>query len=118
VEALARLIPVAPPLPGAPARDTPIEGDSLSPVAPWRVVNLGASAPVELGAFIDTVEAALGQRAERRLLPMQPGDVRATWADTALARALVGETPATPVDEGIARFVDWYVSRYEAIVGG
>ncbi len=115
VEALVRLIPLAPPPSGAAERAPPVPGDSLSPVAPWRVVNLGASAPVELGAFIDAVEAALGQPAERRLLPMQPGDVPATWADTTLARALVGEIPPTPLAEGIARFVDWYVARYEAL---
>ncbi|MEE4120124.1 MAG: NAD-dependent epimerase/dehydratase family protein [Paracoccaceae bacterium] len=118
VEALVRLIPLAPPLPGAADREPPVPGDSLSPVAPWRVVNLGASAPVELGAFIDAVEAALGQPAERRLLPMQPGDVPATWADTTLARALVGEISPTPLAEGIARFVEWYIARYEPLAAG
>ncbi|RDC71329.1 NAD-dependent epimerase/dehydratase family protein [Rhodovulum sp. 12E13] len=118
VEALVRLIPVAPPPVDAAERRSAVPGDSLSPVAPWRVVNLGASDPVELGAFIDAVEAALGQPAERRLLPMQPGDVPATWADTTLARALVGEIPPTPLAEGIARFVDWYVARYEPLAAG
>lgn len=114
VEAVWRLIPTAPPAPG-PERGAKLSCDSLSPAAPWRVVNLGAAQPVELGAFIAAIETVLGRPAEKRLLPMQPGDVPATWADTELMRGLVGEVPATPLEEGIARFVEWYQAHYEPL---
>ena len=108
VEAVARLIPA---VPGA----QPVcEADSLSPVAPWRVVNIGNAQPVRLGDFIAAVEAALGRPAERTLLPMQPGDVPATWADVTLLDALTGPRRATPLAEGVQAFVDWYLSEYRA----
>jgi UDP-glucuronate 4-epimerase len=110
VEAVVRLIDVPPALPG-PARET-IPGDSLSPVAPWRVVNIGNATPVEVGDFVAAVEAALGHPVERRLLPMQPGDVPATWADTALLERLTDYRPATPVETGVRHFVDWYRGHY------
>ncbi|MEM9901916.1 MAG: NAD-dependent epimerase/dehydratase family protein [Pseudomonadota bacterium] len=110
IEAVRRLIDVCPPGPHDEAEIVP--GDSLSPIAPWRVVNLGNDAPTELSAFVAAVEDVLGQRAEQRLLPMQPGDVLDTWADTRLARALVGPLPQTPLSEGIARFIDWYDQVY------
>ncbi|KPQ20390.1 MAG: UDP-glucuronate 4-epimerase, partial [Rhodobacteraceae bacterium HLUCCA24] len=72
VEAVVRLIDAV------PATERARAGDSLSPVAPWRVVNIGNAQPVKLGDFVAAVEAALGQEAEKRLLPMQPGDVPAT----------------------------------------
>ncbi len=115
-EGVVRLAGAVPPAPddrAGPAAPC----DSLSPVAPWRVVNLGASEPVALGDFISAIEAALGRTAEKRMLPMQPGDVPATWADTSLQRALVGDIPTTPLAEGIARFVEWYVERYEPMAG-
>jgi UDP-glucuronate 4-epimerase len=105
-EAILRLASVP------PERGRPVEGDSLSPVAPWRVVNIGQSRPTALQDFIAAIEAALGRSAGKRLLPMQPGDVPATWADTALLRALVGEIPATPLQEGIDAFVRWYRQTY------
>lgn len=82
--------------------------DSLSPVAPYRVVNIGNGAPVALDAFIAAIEAALGRTATRNNLPMQPGDVPATWADAGLVTALVGALPRTDISTGVARFVDWY----------
>jgi UDP-glucuronate 4-epimerase len=82
--------------------------DSLSPVAPFRVVNIGNGMPVPLGEFIAAIEAALGRKAVQNLLPMQPGDVPATWADARLVTALVGALPKTPIDQGVARFVEWY----------
>ncbi|WP_323767978.1 NAD-dependent epimerase/dehydratase family protein [Antarctobacter sp.] len=88
------------------------DGDSLSPVAPYRVVNIGNSEPVQLTTFIEAIEAATGLTAQRNLMPMQPGDVPATWADAALLKSLTGYTPATPVHEGVARFVDWYRGYY------
>ena len=93
----------------APVRGEPVgERDSLSPVAPFRVVNVGNSAPVELSRFVAAVEAATGREARRNLMPIQPGDVPATWADTRLLEALTGYLPSTPVEEGVARFVEWY----------
>jgi UDP-glucuronate 4-epimerase len=118
VEAVARLVDVVPPAPGAPQRAAPVPGDSLSPVAPWRVVNLGAARPVALSEFVAAVEAALGMKAETRLKPIQPGDVPETWADTRLAGRLVGELPATPLEDGIARFVDWYTTHYVPLADG
>lgn len=106
VEAIVRLIGV-PPRPGAPVA-VPGGADSLSPVAPWRVVNIAAGRPVGLLPFIETVEAALGRPAIRRLLPPQPGDVAVTWADPALLRALTGYVPQTPVAAGVSAFVAWH----------
>ena len=103
VEGIARLIGV-PPVMGQPVSD----GDSLSPVAPFRVVNIGNGTPVALMDFVAAIEAALGITAEKRLLPMQPGDVPATWADTTLLTALVGTLPTTAISDGARRFIDWY----------
>jgi UDP-glucuronate 4-epimerase len=87
----------------------PVEpGDSLSPVAPWRVVNIGNGEKVSLTDFIAAIEAAAGRPAVRRMMEMQPGDVRATWADTTLLRRLTGYAPQTDIRTGMARFVDWY----------
>ncbi|MGL4319259.1 MAG: NAD-dependent epimerase/dehydratase family protein [Paracoccaceae bacterium] len=82
--------------------------DSLSPVAPYRVVNIGNGAPVALDEFIAAIEAALGRKASRNNLPMQPGDVPATGADAGLVTALVGTLPRTDIGAGVAQFVDWY----------
>jgi UDP-glucuronate 4-epimerase len=110
VEGIRLLIDAAPVRPDGP--DAIPEGDSLSPVAPWRVVNVGNGAPVQLGDFIDAIEAATGRRAERNLLPMQPGDVPATWADAGLLERLTGYAPRMGVGEGVARFVAWYREHY------
>ena len=112
VDALVRLIDVPPA--GPEGRGAAIPGDSLSPVAPWRVLNIGNANPVMLGDFIAAIEDAMGQVAEKNLMPMQPGDVPATWADTALLRGLIGEVSSTPVEEGVRRFVEWYRTSYNA----
>ncbi|MBW6418589.1 GDP-mannose 4,6-dehydratase [Celeribacter sp. PS-C1] len=90
------------------------EGDSLSPVAPFRVVNIGNSDAVQLTDFIAAIEAATGQTAERNLMEMQPGDVPATWADASLLKRLTGYAPKTSVPEGVANFVRWYRQYYNA----
>ncbi|NIZ14674.1 NAD-dependent epimerase/dehydratase family protein [Phaeobacter sp. HF9A] len=90
------------------------EGDSLSPVAPWRVVNIGNSQSVQLMEYIEALESALGQEAKKNYMPMQPGDVPATWANTSLLSKLTGFAPQTSVQEGVARFVDWYREYYTA----
>ena len=93
--------------------DAPIgPEDSLSPVAPFRVVNIGNGAPVELLDFIAAIESATGKQAIRQMLPMQPGDVPATWADTTLLSRLTGYAPQTQVPQGIAEYVDWFRSYY------
>jgi UDP-glucuronate 4-epimerase len=90
----------------------PAHPDPASSDAPFRIYNIGNNAPVGLSDFIAALEAALGKPAIRELLPMQPGDVRDTYADsTRLARA-VNWRPATPVARGVARFVDWYRDYY------
>ncbi|MEM6371403.1 MAG: SDR family NAD(P)-dependent oxidoreductase [Pseudomonadota bacterium] len=89
------------------------EGDSLSPVAPYRVVNIGNSAPVPLMEFIGAIEAALGQKAQKNFMDMQPGDVPATWADGTLLSSLTGYAPQMSVQDGVARFVAWYRDYYQ-----
>mgnify|MGYP005852725877 FL=1 len=93
-------------VPGGP--ETAVEGDSLSPAAPFRVVNIGNSDKVRLLDFIDAIEAELGREAIRNYMPMQTGDVTATWADATLLQTLTGYRPETPFRAGVARFVDWY----------
>ena len=95
-------------VPERPADGAVPEGDSLSPVAPFRVVNIGNAQPVQLTDFIAAIEAATGRTAIRNLLPIQPGDVPATWADTAILERLTGHVPTTPVTDGVAQFVAWY----------
>lgn len=110
VRAIRLLIDV-PPLRPASAADI-AEGDSLSPVAPWRVVNIGNSDKVRLTDFVTAIEAALGMTATRNLLPMQAGDVPATWADASLLQRLTGYRPETEVTKGVARFVAWFRDYY------
>jgi UDP-glucuronate 4-epimerase len=110
VRAVSLLIPATPPQ--VEGRGEAIVGDSLSPVAPWRVVNIGNSDKVPLMDFISAVEDALGRKAERNYMPMQKGDVPATWADAELLQALTGYRPQTDYREGVARFVAWYRDYY------
>jgi UDP-glucuronate 4-epimerase len=77
--------------------------------APYRVFNIGNNEPVELGRFIAAIESALGKKAEQHLLPMQPGDVAATCADTERLQAWVGFRPRTSIEDGIGEFVRWYL---------
>jgi UDP-glucuronate 4-epimerase len=84
------------------------EGDSLSPVAPFRIVNIGNSKPVQLLDFVEAIEDCLGRKTARNYLPMQPGDVPATWADATLLRRLTGYQPSTKLGHGILEFVKWY----------
>jgi UDP-glucuronate 4-epimerase len=106
VQGVTRLIDAVP-------ADTAVAGDSLSPVAPWRVVNIGNGAPVQLMDFVLAIEKATGREAQKIFLPMQPGDVPATWADASLCEALIGPLPRTDIQEGVQRFVDWYRDYYQ-----
>jgi UDP-glucuronate 4-epimerase len=87
--------------------------DSLSPVAPFRVVNIGNSDKVKLIDFVNAIEDELGQKAIKNLMEMQKGDVQATWADTRLLQDLTGYCPNTDFREGISKFVTWYRDYYK-----
>ncbi|MEM8978047.1 MAG: NAD-dependent epimerase/dehydratase family protein [Pseudomonadota bacterium] len=106
VEAIRRLLDVP------PGKEAVGSADSLSDVAPWRALNIGNAAPVQLTTFIEAIEEALGRKASRNLMPMQPGDVPATWADTTLLHDLTGFVPNTSVSDGVAAFVEWYRQDY------
>jgi UDP-glucuronate 4-epimerase len=97
VEAMVRL-----------AAKTPEQGP------PYRVVNVGGGRPVGLDDFIAIIEEVIGRKALRRELPMQPGDVPATWASTTLLEQLTGFRPAVPLAEGVRAFVAWYREYYGA----
>jgi UDP-glucuronate 4-epimerase len=91
------------------------EGDwdlSHSPTGPYRVVNIGGGAPVGLLEFIEEIERALGRKAIRNYMPMQMGDVPATFSDSTLLQRLTGYTPSTPVRDGVSAFLDWYRDYY------
>jgi UDP-glucuronate 4-epimerase len=109
VESIARLV-------HHPAQPNPA-WDGQNPhiptsTAPYRIYNIGNSAPVPLHEYIEAIEEALGKKAIRQYLPMQPGDVPATHADTHALYDLVGFRPATQVRDGVARFVEWYRQYY------
>jgi len=108
VEAIRRLIDT-PPVTGEPAT----RNDSLSPVAPYRLVNIGHAAPVRLMDYIEAIESAIGKTAVKNMLDMQPGDVKQTYADVSLLEALTGYVPTTDVEVGIGAFVDWYRGYYK-----
>lgn len=111
VEGMLRLLP----LPAAPdpAFD-PAAPDPAASSAPWRIYNIGNNQTVELNEFIAVLEEALGKKARKELLPMQPGDVEATWADINALSLATGFAPVTPLREGIARFAAWYKEYYNA----
>jgi UDP-glucuronate 4-epimerase len=105
VESIVRLVD------RAPAPDPKFSGDAPDPGtsnAPWRVYNIGNNNPVELLEVVRLLEDALGVKAKRELLPMQPGDVPATYADVDDLMREVEFKPSTPIGEGIQRFVAWF----------
>jgi UDP-glucuronate 4-epimerase len=105
VEGVIRLVDqIAAPEPGYD-RARPRAGTSD---APYRLYNIGNHSPVELMRFIAAIEDALGRKAILNLLPMQAGDVEATYADVSALEAAVGFAPTTPIETGVRRFVDWY----------
>jgi UDP-glucuronate 4-epimerase len=89
---------------------TPDPGTSR---APYRIYNIGNQKPVELMRYIEVIEECVGRESEKNLLPMQPGDVPDTWADTEDLAADVGYQPATPIETGVKNFVDWYVDYHD-----
>ena len=106
VRAIRLLIDATPERPAS--RADIVAGDSLSPVAPFRIVNIGNNDKVRLLDFIDAIETSLGRKAIRNYMPMQTGDVPATWADASLLERLTGYRPATDFRDGIANFVTWF----------
>lgn len=111
VRAIRLLIETAPPLPSG--RTELPAFDSISPVAPFRVVNIGNSDKVRLLDFVEAIEEALGKKAIRNYMPMQMGDVPATWADATLLQHLTGYRPQTDFKDGIDRFVSWFKDYYD-----
>ena len=95
----------------SPSGDAPDPGTSY---LPYRLYNIGNHSPVELDEFNATIESALGMTAERRLMPLQPGDVPATYADVDDLQRDVGFAPSTPLADGVAQFVRWYLDYYGA----
>lgn len=89
-----------------------ISHDSFSPVAPYRVVNIGNNDAVQLTEFIDAIESATGKEAVRNLMLIQAGDVPATWANGSLLHALIGYSPQTSVNDGVRSFFEWYRDFY------
>ena len=88
------------------------ENDSLSPVAPFRVVNIGNSDKIKLIDFIDAIEESLNKKAIRNYMPMQIGDVTETWADATLLQKLTNYKPKTNYKDGINNFIKWYKEYY------
>jgi UDP-glucuronate 4-epimerase len=95
-----------------PAWDPQAPDPATSGVAPWRILNLGASRRVELMHYIQVLEDKLGRKAKLNLLPMQPGDVSRTEADVSDTRAALDYAPSTTVEVGVSNFVDWYLDYY------
>jgi UDP-glucuronate 4-epimerase len=110
VEAVVRLTGIVPDETNRAAG--PELTDTLSHQAPFRTVNIGGGQPVVLMRFVEMVEAALGRPAKRLMLPVQQGDVPATYASAALLQALTGFVPAIGLEDGVKAFVEWYRSNY------
>jgi len=110
VESIARLLPKPPA--GDPDWDAQHPDPSTS-FAPYRLFNIGNNQPVDLLQFIEVLEEKLGQKAIKNFLPMQPGDVEATYADVADLEEAVNFRPSVSIEEGIGKFVDWYRSYYK-----
>ncbi len=92
---------------------TPVsEADNLSPIAPWRAVNIGNGSPTKLTDFIGALEDVLGKVAQKNMLDIQPGDMPATWADATLLHDLIGPMNKTKLKDGVASFVNWYNAEY------
>lgn len=110
-ESIVRLQAV---IPQANASWTVEQGSPATSSAPYHVYNIGNSSPVKLMEYISALEQALGIEARKNMLPMQPGDVLDTSADTAELYRVIGFKPETSVEEGVKRFVEWYKSFYKA----
>lgn len=99
-------------VPGPDPAFDPLNPSTASSTAPYRVYNIGNHQPVELARYIEVLEDKLGRKAEKILLPLQPGDVPDTFADVEELARDTGYAPTTPIEEGVGRFVDWYRNFY------
>lgn len=108
VEAIRLLVDKAP-----NSAQVSIEKDNLSNVAPFRIINIGNSSKVKLINFIEEIEKNLGKKAIKNFLPMQKGDVMATWSDISLLTNLTNYTPQVDYKEGVKRFIEWYLGHYK-----
>lgn len=111
VEAVLRVQDV---IPQANADWTVESGSPATSSAPYRVYNIGNSSPVELMDYITALEEALGMEAQKNMMPIQPGDVLETSADTKPLYDMVGFRPQTSFKQGVKNFVDWYKAYYKA----
>ena len=110
IEGVARIADVIP----TPLQDWKVSiGTPANSSAPYKVYNIGNGSPVNLMDYISALEAQLGKTADKNMLPMQPGDVYTTWADTEDLFKATGYKPQTSVDEGVKQFVDWYKNYYQ-----
>ena len=110
VEGITRLIPLA------PKPNTQWDGNQPDPAtsfAPYKIYNIGNNTPVELLRFIEVIEEKLGKKAVKNFMPLQDGDVPETYADVDDLMRDAGFKPATPIEEGIGKFIDWYVEYYK-----
>jgi UDP-glucuronate 4-epimerase len=109
VEGVVRLIDHIP----EPNPDWSGDADSATSSAPYKLYNIGNNQPVELMRYIEVLEQCLGKKAERNLLPLQPGDVPDTYADVTNLVSAIDYQPDTRIEDGIARFVEWYRDYYK-----
>jgi len=100
-------------VPGPDPAYDPLDPTPASSTAPYRVYNIGNHQPVQLLRYIEVLEDCLGRKAERNLLPLQPGDVPDTYADVSALQRDTGYSPSTSIETGVRRFVDWYRDFYQ-----
>ncbi len=110
---VAAVLRVVDRIPGPAADWSGAAPDPGSSAAPYRLYNIGNQRPVQLIELIETLEQCLGRKADKRLLPKQPGDLEETWADVGSLAADFDFRPGTSLEEGVRRFVDWYVDFYD-----
>jgi UDP-glucuronate 4-epimerase len=99
--------------PGGNPEWTGKDPDPSSSISPYRIYNIGNNSPVSLMDFIEAIEKSIGKKAIKKFLPMQPGDVPATWADVNDLVQDLGYAPGVDVREGVKRFVEWYKEYYK-----
>ena len=114
VNAINLLIGVVPDMPGT--RKHKIENDSISDVAPWRVLNIGSSNPIGLLDFVDTIGNYLNLTVKKKFMPLQSGDVEKTWANIDLLKHLVNFETKVTVQQGVKNFIDWYINYNKEFV--
>ena len=89
-----------------------VNNDTLSEFAPFRIVNIGSSSPIKILDFVKVLEDTIGIKAKKRLIKHQVGDVKSTWASSSLIKSLVNYSPTTNVNDGVRRFLDWYLEYF------